>query len=53
MLKMITKQPKKRPDPLEIIKSVWLEETERELVSFCADEEEFDKLVQLLFKCLK
>lgn len=49
----ITKQSKTRLGPLELIKSVWLEETEKELISFTADEEKFDQLVGLLYKCLE
>jgi len=47
LLSLITKN-NKRLDPIELIKSVWLEETEKELVSFQADEEKFDQLVSLL-----
>lgn len=53
MLKLIVKQSKNRPEPLELIKSIWLEQTENELVSFEANEEQFDHLVELLNKCLK
>lgn len=53
LLSLISKQINKRLSPIELIKSVWLEETEKELVSFTADEEKFDQLVSLLYKCLE
>lgn len=43
----------KRPDPLVMIKSVWLEKTEQELISFEENELQFGRLVELLNKCLK
>lgn len=48
ILKLIVKHNKNRPEPLDLIKSVWLEKTEDELVSFEANEEQFDRLVELL-----